>query len=214
MKAKILAGLIVAACLGFAHEASATWHLYVLPIVTDQSGTDSEAKYTALAQQTACGEYGRQPIALCAFNVDSAIDQQLQAAPDVFRIPDNLDQRVPANVISVVQNALENRNIPAQWVDTLHTYRDVIRIVNGMFALLRQYRITSGSNNLVFGGAVNLNTTMNQLPATVRNNLRAAGTALGLDISSIAGNTPLREALQIIGEQFLNNAFVLGGITI
>jgi len=216
MRKRLLQALVVTALLAGAGEAKATWHLYLVPVVlVDDAGEQARTgKYSSLASSTSCMDYGRQAIMLCAFNVSDVNDQQLTGFSDVHRLPDNLDQRIPIQAVSVVQAALENRNIPAQWVDNLHTYRDLLRITRGIFALLQRYIAVSGSNNIVLGGSVTLNTTMNQLSAAMRNNLRASATQLNADISNIAGNTPLREALQIVGEQFLDTSFTMGGITI
>jgi len=211
MKKKLLRALMLAAVLGVASEAQAAWHLYVVPY--QQTGNDIDPKYLD-GVNSSCRTYGVQPVFLCAADTNSVLDAAIQAAPDAWRLPDNLDQRVSAGVLSAVQNAMEARNIPSQWVTTLATYRDLLREVNGMFSLLQTYLGITGQRSLVIGGSVTLNTTMNQLPASVRNNLRNAATQLGVNTSAIAGNTPLREALQIVGEHFLDTAFVLGGITI
>src|SRR5690349_507923 len=150
MRKRLLKAVLMAAFLGLASEANAAWHLYILPAVSVPDGVDP--KYIGNSNFS-CMTYGRQPVYLCAADLDATFDAQLTAAPDVYRIPDNLDQHLSAQVVGIVQTALENRNLPSQWVDTMHTYRDVIRIVHGMFNLLGRYIGVSGSNQIVFGGA-------------------------------------------------------------
>jgi len=208
----MIKALLVTVLLSLASNAGAAWHLYIVPTITTSDGIDP--KYVTGAHLFSCLLYGHQTVNLCAADTDNTLDQTIIDATDAYKLPDNLDANISAGAVDVLKTALENRNIPAQWVDSLHTYRQTLRILRGMFALLSRYIAVSKNNNVVFGGSVTLDTTMAQLPAAARNNLRTSATQLGVDISAIGSATPLREALQIVGEQFVNKPFVLGGITI
>jgi hypothetical protein len=198
--------------LSLASNADAAWHIYVVPTVTSADGIDP--KYVTDAHLFSCLLYGHQSVNICAADTDTTLDAIINGASDAYSLPDNLDANISAGAVDLLKTALENRNIPAQWVDSLHTYRQALRIIHGMFSLLGRYIAVSKSHSVVFGGSVTLNTTMAQLPTAARNNLRTSATQLGCDITAITNSTTLRSALQIVGEQFLSRPFVLGGIKI
>jgi hypothetical protein len=114
-----------------------------------------------------------------------------------------------STAVATTQAALEAMNIPAQWVTGAMTYRDVLRAVVGMAMLIQG---TQGlSVPLTLAG--NLDLTMAQIPANVRAALAQASDKQGLDRSSIVGATTVRQALQILGAQYIaRNTVYLGGI--
>jgi hypothetical protein len=191
-----------------------TWHLYLLPVVTDAKGARVPKYLSALGLPSEMLDYGPQPIALAAADVSDADDATLTAAADVQRIPDALDAAIGAGALNVVQNALETRNLPADWVTAGTTYRILLRTVGGFFAFVQRFATVTGSNALLLGGAVNLNTTLAQLPAARRQALRDTATSLGLDIGGLGGATTLRAALKSIADQWGQRPFNLNEIAV
>lgn len=205
-------------------EAQVSWHLYIVPIVgTGTAGDNRRAKYAftpdangnlVLNFQHSAMDYGTQPIMLMAANVTNAVDATLSAEADVQKIPDNLDAQIGGAALSIVQNALENRNLPSGWVTQSMTYRELLRTVGGFFAFMQRYNVVSGTNDLLMGGSVNLNTQFNQLPQPVRQALQATALDLNLNTTGMSGTTTLRVILKNIADQWGQRVIVLGGITI
>lgn len=188
------------------------WHLYLVPVIGD--GTEDDPRRPKYVTSFSAMDYGFQPVMLVATDVDDATDAALQLNADVTRIPDALDNQLGAAALAIVQNALETRHLPAGWVTGGITYRALLRTVGGFFAFLQRYSTVANTTALVFGGAVDLETTMNQLSAAKRQELKDTAVSLGLDISGIAGNTKLRAVLKNIADQWGQREMHLGGITI
>ena len=158
--------------------------------------------------------YGAQGILLVAADVDDATDKAITALSGVLRIPDNLDQQVGAGGLTIVRNALETRNIPGNWVQAGTTYRALLRVALGAFTLLQRYRAISGNMGKVLQGAVTLNTVFSTLSQQTRDYLLATASSLKLDITGLTGDLTLRQILKAVGDQFANQVFHIGGITI
>ena len=192
------------------------WHLYFVPTITDAGDPDIRwPKYMQAftgPNRWAAMDYGFQPVMLVALDASDAEDAALQLNADVTRVPDNLDQQVGAVALSIIQNALETRHLPAGWVTAGITYREVLRTIGGFFAFLQRYSTVANSTALVFGGSVNLDTRVNQLPVAVRNNLSATATSLGLNASGITGTTILRTVLKNIADQWGQREIALGPV--
>ena len=119
------------------------------------------------------------------------------ANSDALVVPP-LDNTVALNA---TKNALEALNIPAQWVTAGMTYRNVLRVVCGMAALIQR---TDGLGAKLTLTPARLDLTMAQIPANLRQSLADASDSLGLDRSSIVNGTTVRAALKILGQQFLD----------
>lgn len=192
------------------------WHLYLIPMIGTGTRQDPRRpKYIdGLGASTGVLRYGFQPVALVALDVDDDTDATLAANVDVQKIPDDLDNTIGPNALSIIQNALEDRNIPSQWVTSNITYRMVLRTLYGFFSFLQRYSAIANTTALVFGGAVTLNTQFNQLSGTARTNLRNTATDLGLTLTGIPNTSTLREVLKLLADQWGQREFVIGGVTI
>ena len=192
-----------------------TWHLYLLPIIgSGVKGDARRPKYITNFNDWSMMDYGFQPVALAAVDIDDVSDASLSANADVQKIPDNLDQTIGAAALAIVQSALEDRNLPSQWVTQGITYRELLRTLYGFFSFVQRYATIANTTALLLGRAVTLNTQLNQLSAGVRQNLRDTATSLGLDISGLAGTTTIRAALKNVADQWGRRFFNVGGINI
>lgn len=145
-------------------------------------------------------------------SVDATADAHtaIAALPRVTALPANLDQNLTAGAVTTVQTALEARNIPAHWVSISLTYRQVLRVVAGMFQFAQIYYAQHTLN--LFRGGVNLDTRVNQIPQVERDRLSSAAQAAGLDASGITGTTTVRQILRELGEQWLDRPIYLGDV--
>jgi hypothetical protein len=151
----------------------------------------SEVKYGTIY-------YGTENWVLVGSDLSTSDDAAVVAAPDAFALPFNLDRTLTAGQVTNVQTKLESVNIPAHWVTTSLTWKQVLRTIAGMSLVLQRL---SGVNATNFFSVAVLNNTISSLPAQVRTDLVAAAAELNINTSGITGTTTIREALRIAGEQ-------------
>jgi hypothetical protein len=192
-----------------------TWRIHLMPM----SGTGANRfdpripKYLAEfgAAQWQIVDYGSQDVALVALDADSATHSTLTAHSDVLTVPANLENTPSAGAVTTTRNALEALNIPGGWVNTSTAWRTIVRVVVGMFLwnqrywVIRSGNVGNGRQSILDG--VSLDSTVSQIPAASRTDMNAAATSLGVDTSSITGATTVRQALQIIGQQFATTPY-------
>lgn len=177
---------------------------YLVPIETVAGifGPTRQPKYVpALGVAWAMVDFGESAIVWAA--ASSAQDTAMAAHADATVVP-TLDNTI---VVNATQNALETLNIPGQWLNASMTYRTVLRVVVGMAQLVQRVRGLGSS----FNPAGNLDKTLAQIPADVRNNIATACDQLGIDRSGFTGTTTVREVLRSFGQQFAAGATVTLG---
>jgi hypothetical protein len=173
--------------------------LYVMPITGTGTGADPRRpKYadTDLAgTDWSAMDFGNEPVVLVATETNAALGAEV----DVTTIPLNLDQNLTAGAVTTVQNKLEAFNIPADWVSTSLTYRQVVRRVCLGFQLWQ--RCQGLGLTTLFTGGVTLSTTFGSLPVGVRTTLQNAAVSLGLNTSSLTGASTIRQIINAIVPQ-------------
>ena len=156
--------------------------------------------------------YGGQNFCLAGADVDDTQDTELISHADVSRIPDDLAQKVS---VQAVQDELEAVQIPANWVSASNSYRELLRIITGMFNFLQRFRTISGiTTPLIDGTTVTLSTRFNQLPQAVRTALVATATDMGFSTTGLSGNNTLRTMLKLMADQWGDRSFTVGDITV
>jgi hypothetical protein len=153
-------------------------------------------------------DYGLEPVFLVATDLSTSDQALLAAQPDVTIVPANLDATVTAGALPVVQAALEALNLPAQWVTTAHTYRQVLGVVVRISLLAQRFHGLGFGR--IFTSGVTLNTTISALSAQARTRLATAAQGLGLDTSGVTNGVTLRQALKLLGDQ-LTSTYTFGG---
>lgn len=136
--------------------------------------------------------------------IDSAIVWATTTPAQETTVAANADARlIPPldNAVNVAatQQALEDLNMPAQWVTAGMTYRAVLRVTVGMAQLLQRASAILGSQIRPTG---NLDRTLGSLPVATRNAIAQACDELGIDRTGMVGSTTVREALRDFGQQF------------
>lgn len=153
-------------------------------------------------------DYGREDTMLVGAEVTGAQHTAISANGDVTSIPLNLDDTVSAGALPTVQTTLEGLKIPAGWVTTSHTYRQVIGIVGRIFMLMQRFYGLNAAATF-FEPGITLDTRINQLTANQRNRLQAAASALGLDTSFVTGPMTIRVVLKTWADAM--GSFILAG---
>lgn len=183
--------------------------IYLMPIALDEKGHRGP-KYKALfhADWTMM-DYGFDPV--CLVGVENiAVDDHtaVVANGDVTALPADLTQQIGAQ-LALVQNALAGLNIPENWVQSTHTYLQVLRVVALVFQFAQ--RLNGALPNVrLFDTGVTLATRINQLPANVRTALSDAATSLGFSTAGLTGSSTLRVALKNMADQFSSIEVMVG----
>jgi hypothetical protein len=201
---------LVLSVLGAAAQDMAL-RFYVVPKIGTGAFTDPfRPKYiTEVGSPWNAMDYGLEDTMLAGINVTSAQHTTLQANIDVISIPADLDSQIGLSALSTVQSRLEGLLIPADWVTTSHTYRDVLRIVGKAFMFMQRFHVRQVRR--FFESGVTLETRVNQLTQAQRAAMEDAAFSLGLDISGITGPMKLRQALRMLWVQM--PSFTLMGET-
>lgn len=145
-------------------------------------------------------DYGAEPIFLIRVSLSPAQRTALQSQPDALVVPANLDNNVSALALAAIQSQLEAANIPAEWVNTSLTYRQVLRRFRRIITFMQRWNGLFPFNRL-FDAGVALDTRINQLAAAQRQRLIDVADNLGLDRTGVTNTMTLRQALRILADQ-------------
>lgn len=155
-------------------------------------------------------DYGFEALFLVKADLTAAQRTALSAQTDVLVVPTNLDSTVSAAAINRIQTTLEAANLPAEWVTTSITYRQVLRRVRRIISFMQRWQGLFGDR--VFVNGITLDTRWNQLSTETQQRLRAVAQDLNLDASSITNNSTLRQILRVVADQLPD--VDLGGVTL
>jgi hypothetical protein len=153
-------------------------------------------------------DYGLENIYLVAADVDATQHTALTANSDVLSMPIPIENNVSALALGVIQTKYEAGNLPAQWVTTALTYRQVLALTLRLVQLMQRFH---GMFGRLFIGGLTLDSRVNQIPAGARTQLAEAAQSMGADTSSIVGTTLIREALVICAQQLFPQGITFGG---
>lgn len=156
-------------------------------------------------------DYGAEQTAFVAVHDVSAADHAIWVAdPEVFALPVDLTQNMTAGAVIAAQTFLEARNIPAQWINTTRTYKQVLKVTIGLFQFIQRWRgITRGSSP--FKEGLDLNRSYSSLPSNTKVTLQGCFTTLNIDSSMLTGASTIREILFEFGTQFATRSIIFGG---
>jgi hypothetical protein len=145
-------------------------------------------------------DYGLMPTMLLVADVTQEQHDLAAAQPDIITIPPDIDGAISPQALPLVVDALEALHIPAGWVTTAHTYRDVMRPTAHLFQLAQRYHGRT-ARRLIEAG-YNLDTLIGDLPVNVLQSLNETAQSLGWDTSEIQASWRLRQALRHLAQQW------------
>jgi len=124
-------------------------------------------------------DYGAEDVAIVlVFNPSTADHNAWKANADLMALPENLNQNMTAGAVTAAQTFLESINIPAGWINTTRTYKQVIKIVAGLFQFAQRWNgisiLAGDGSQSPFKEGMNLNTKYNQMSAKTKSKLRLA----------------------------------------
>jgi hypothetical protein len=154
-------------------------------------------------------DYGLIDAGLVAADVSQEQHESIVANPDVAAPPQNIDQAISEAAIPQVQNVLEQLRIPADWVTTAYTYRQILRMLAGLFQFAQRHH--GMHNEALIDNKAQLELRWNQIPQARRERIQATADALGYDYSDVLGAWLVRRILKHLAEQWGDQVFYLGG---
>lgn len=143
-------------------------------------------------------DYGQEQTYLVGADVTTAQHNSISANADVTSVPANLDNQVGAN-LATVQAALENLKIPADWITSGMTYRQILSLIIKLFRILQ--RLLGRWATTIFEAGITLATTMAELTQAQRDRLQDVADSFGIDTSNVTGATTIRQALRFLAQQ-------------
>lgn len=139
--------------------------------------------------------FGDHPWVLVAADTDDTQNAAMLANTDVLVFPDNLDTRIGAD-IGRVQAFLENMTIPGSVLTSNDFYRQTLRGIRGIFAMIDCME-DKGFNT----SAVSLDTTVGSLSAAAIQGLRDCAAGLGFNVGRITGSSTIRDVYRTVAAQ-------------
>lgn len=146
-------------------------------------------------------DYGAVNTAIVAANVTAAQHAILAAQPGVISIPANLDEQVGTTRLAATQAAVESLQIPGDWIQATHTYRQIARYVTGLFLYGQRVTAISGGQPIL-RLEDNLDTQFKNLPLNIRTAMIQAANELQYDTSDILATNTLRVVLRKLADEW------------
>lgn len=211
----ILLSLLIPAAVQAQEETEVRFYIMPIEVVNETKRGPAYLKWRfnpdGVDAPWSMKDFGFQDTCIVAADVTAAQHQTLVANSDVVAAPANID-----NIIDTVakrdnvRDKLEDLNVPAGWVQTGMSYREVLRPVTHLFMFAQRYHALTGRKMVEPG--YNLNTRISDLPLEVRQGLQQAADDLGYDTSGIAGSWLYRRGLKHLGDQWGESPVIFGDL--
>jgi len=180
-------------------QAQTTERIYILPLVLDAFDArvpkyihDASLDYSLI-------DAGKRNLCLVNTDIPDASHVLLAAQSDVLSVPQNLDNNLSAAAVTIVKNKLDAMNVPNGWVNTNLTYRQVLRVVAGIFLLAQRFETITGGDLF---NALDQDTILRDIPARIRLNLLSAAQIRGVDDVNWDLDWTFRRAIQESGLRY------------
>lgn len=189
---------------------------YIMPMVIDDAldpakGPMRHAKYIAGFDKASAIDYGTEDVCIVRIQTVSAAQHTaLVSNPDCIGTPENIDQNLTQNAVDTISTFLESLNIPADWINTSKTYRQVVRNIAAIFQFNQCWNgVTGGSSP--FKDGLNLSIQYNQLSAQNKAILQECFIRMGFNTDNLFLTSTLRTILKEFASQFLANKTIIMG---
>jgi hypothetical protein len=159
--------------------------------------------------------YSRVSEAIVAVEADQTTLNALAGESDVFRMADDstIDNTINNGQRNSIRNFLEARDIPAQWVNTGDTRREIIRGLAGIFLFAQRVegRTGEGLKESFQQAGISLDSTWSSLPQSAKDILTETADSFGWTNPGFTGSTTIREILIFMSQQFEGTPISIGG---
>lgn len=188
---------------------------FISPIVTVDGWRWAKYQNDPQVERSGMIRFSRQEEAILMLDAPQSFLDTVAADPDVLRIctKAELDDVLTAGQRTAVRNQLEQRNIPAQWVNAGDTWRNVIRGTVGVFLFSQRVEGRTG-NGITFHfqqGNVALDDTWADLPQAGKDIILETAASFGWENPGFTGTSTLREILWFMSQQFESTEIFIGG---
>lgn len=197
---------------------------YILPIEDDGAGArgpkylewrfDPDPPALVPGIRWSLKDYGLVDAALVAAELTQAQHEALAAESDVAAPPENIDQNISDLAIPQVQVVLEQLRIPADWVDNTYTYRQILRMIAGLFQFAQRHH--GMHNEGLIDNTAQLDLRWNQIPPDRRNRILATADAMDppYDYSEVTNTWLIRRILKHLADQWGTQPIHFGFVTL
>ncbi len=152
---------------------------------------------------------GLDSLFLVKIIMEESLRDSIAGLSDVIAFKKDINATLNAGAVTATKNKLEAKKIPAGWVSTSTTWKDIIRFVALVAQMHQRFKGLFGEKLLPAG--ITLNTTYSQLPTAGKNKLISLADSFGFSKESLTGASTIREILKELVLQW-NQKIVLGGI--
>ena len=157
-------------------------------------------------------DYGLIDAGLVACDLTQEQHEQLTAEPDVAAAPEDIDQAISEIAIPQVVAVLEALRIPAGWVDSSYTYRQILRMVGGLFMFAQRHH---GKHlEALIDSTAQLDLRWNQIPLDRRQRIRETADSLGYTYADITNTWTIRQVLKYLSNQWGDTPILFGFVTL
>jgi hypothetical protein len=127
-----------------------------------------------------------------------------------------IDSTINGGQRNTVRNWLENRGIPALWIQIGETRRQVIRGLIGMFLISQRLegKFGEGFRQRATRYGITLATQWSNLPTAAQDELLDVAREFGIENPGLTATSPLRDVLKVLGDGMQNRRFMLCGIEV
>ena len=144
--------------------------------------------------------YGLVNATLIVADVTEEQHQELNANVDVVAAPEDIDAQVSAIAIPTIENLFDALKIPSGWVNTSHTYRQVLRRVAGLFLFADRY--AGIFEKPLVNSSSDLELMWNQVPSAIRQEWAFCADTFNYDYSAITNQWTVKRSLWHLSDQW------------
>lgn len=191
------------------------WSIYVCPMIG--TGTDSDPnrpKHSDLFPTWGAIRYSVDDETLAYFDGDQTDLDTVDADSDCENLADvtNIDTGITNGRRGQLLGFLEPKNIPAKWITTGDTPRQIVRGIAGIFLFAQRFEGLHNSSIKTAGAT--LTAAWSSLSTTFQNELLAARDDHGWTEPDPTPSTSYEDFLIEAGEMFQNEPIFLGPFSV
>lgn len=153
-------------------------------------------------------DYGLIDACIVACMLTQEQHEILVAEPDCVAAPEILDNAISEIAIPKVQQVLEALRIPADWVTSAYTYRQILRMMAGLFQFAQRHH--GLHNEALIDNVDQLDITWSVIPADRKARILQTADSLGYVYTDVTSTWTVRRILKYLGDQWGTRVFLFG----
>jgi len=183
---------------------------YIMPMILNNELDTNKPptwhpKYAAAFPRWSAIDYGTERVCICCIrDITAAEHVTLTENIDVLGTPGNIDKLLTQSAVDKIQAYLEPLFIPADWINTGRTYRQVIKTLGALFQFNQRWNKLSGGSS-PFKDGLDLSMIYADLPISAKATTNQVFDTLKVDRSSLNSSSTVREILKTFAQGFIAN---------